>query len=143
MVTDITLSLAIDSHSGRSLGLDIDANDQMIYSNQKFNNSNTIVKFQVALPCQLIFTISGREENDTIIDSNGKILHDQSIHLTKVSLDGFDIDTWKIPPSHLFYNDHESSHFFWNRNGQAKLIIDESDPILWILNHKTIVGVPE
>jgi hypothetical protein len=99
------------------------------------------LEFSINLPCRLTFAISGRHDDDTIVDSQGKILHDQYIHFTKISLDGFDIDTWKIPSSHLFYHDQTVSHYFWNRNGQAMLVIDESDPILWILNHKTIVGV--
>lgn len=143
MVTNIALSFEIGCHSGRSLGLDIYAHDQVIYHNQKFNQSNINLEFSIDLPGQLIFDISGRHEDDTIVNSQGKILHDQYIHFTKISLDGFDIDTWKIPSSHLFYHDQTLSHCFWNRNGQATLVIDESDAIIWILNHKTIVGVPE
>lgn len=142
MVTDINLSFEIGQHSGRSLGLDVIHDGASVYSNHKFNQSRLDIGFSIDLPCRLIFSISGRLDEDTIVDHDGKILHDQYLHLVRISLDGFDIDTWKIPPSHLFYHDTAENHGFWNRNGQATLVIDEPDAILWILNHKTIVGVP-
>ena len=143
MLTNLQLFYQIGFHGGRSLSLEIKQHDTILFMASNLCAHELNLTCAINLPTCITFLISGRLPDDTILDDQGRIIGDQFIDLRKISLDGFDIDTWRIPSSHLWYTTQDvvTNHGFWNRNGRANLVIDEEDPLVWILNHRSIVGV--
>jgi hypothetical protein len=142
MLTQIDLDFQIGHHAP-GLGLAISTDEHLVYQSHSLMIDQLSICLQVQLPCKILFDVSGRHEHDTVIDHQGCILKDKFVNFSKLSLDGFPIETWKIPSSHLHFSGDPavSNKNFWSRNGQAQLILDESDPLLWVLNHPTVLGV--
>ena len=145
MIANIFLQLAIGHHETSGLNLVIEHHDNVVYQSTNILVDTVCVEFLVCLPCTIKFKINGRLLNDTVLDSQGNICKDKYIELKNIKLDGFSIDAWKIPGSHLFLQTDDSvcKTMFWARNGTAHLVIDQEDPLIWILDHKTIIGIPE
>jgi len=142
MLTQIDLDFRIGHHA-TGLGLAISTDEKLVYQSHSLMIDQLSIRLQVHLPCKILFEVVGRHEHDTVIDHQGCILKDKFIEFSKLSLDGFPIETWTIPSSHLHFSGDPtvSNKNFWSRNGHAQLVLDEPDPLLWILNHPTVLGV--
>jgi hypothetical protein len=145
MITTVFLQLAIGHHETSGLDLTIEHHNGVVYQSTNMLVDTLCIEFAVCLPCTIKFKIGGRLSNDTVLDDQGNICKDKYIELKNINLDGFSIDAWKIPNSHLFLQTEDTIHrtSFWSANGTAHLIIDQEDPLVWVLDHKKIIGIPE
>ncbi len=145
MLTNIFLQLKVGHHQTTGLDLSISHQDLVVYQSTNILVDTICVEFSVDLPSVIKFKISGKSPNDTVLDHLGNICKDKYIELKNITLDGFSIDAWKLPPHCLFLQtaDSDVSTAFWSSNGEAHLIIDHDDPLMWALDHKKIMGIPD
>lgn len=145
MLTNIFLQFKIGHHETSGLNLTIQHQDFVVYQSTNILTDTICVEFSADLPSIIKFKIDGKLPNDTVLDNKGNICKDKYIELKNVTLDGFSIDAWKIPTSHLFLQTENSivRTAFWGSNGEAYLILDQDDPLMWALDHKKIMGIPD
>jgi len=145
MVTDLTLNFFVGHHEDSGLEFQILNSNNVIFHSASLMSDTLTVTCKINLPCVIEFVISGRSELDTTVDNHGNIIKDKFIHFKNMIVDCFSIESWQIPKSCLLIDPNSgiSENFFWNRNGSVKLIIDQDDPLIWILTHKTLVGIVE
>jgi hypothetical protein len=81
-----------------------------------------------------------------VINPSGVVEADKAFVLESLELDGFVIESWKLPPAQIFLQCQDGTKFpgtYWAFNGHAQVIIDRDDPVLWILDHPSILEMPE
>lgn len=145
MVTDLTLNFLVGHHEDSGPGLHVlNANNTVFQSLSVMSRALTI-NCKINLPGIIEFVITGKSDSDTVVDHCGNIVKDKFIHFDSMTIGGINIDSWQIPPSCLVVQSSSdiTKNFFWNKNGSVKLIFDQDDPLIWILTHKTLVGIVE
>ena len=140
MKTDITFDFQIGFFRNQSMTLQILQRSEEIYAPTQFiPGRDASITVSVELPANLKIVVSGRHPQDTEIDQYGHILQDKYIHLAHLVIFGTKIETYKIPQNIMHYKDVNGAFiqpsFFWNRNGEVELAIDDSDPLFWLLRH--------
>jgi|LakMenE18May11ns_1017448.scaffolds.fasta_scaffold9820430_1 hypothetical protein len=133
MKTNFEFNFSAGKTRDQFMSLEIKVKDQLsmpITVTEKFTTNITI-----DLPAEIEFHLIGRDRNDTIVEDN-KIIADKFISLDSLNIDGFSVDGWQLPNEFfkLIVDKHTTTFGnYWNNNGVAKLIIDEDDPVLWLL----------
>jgi hypothetical protein len=139
--TKIFFKFLIGHYDDTALDLQISVDGR---SKTKFNNlliDELTFTLCVDLPCRIEFQINGKSADHTVVDDRGQIIKDTYIELKKIILDSLEIDAWDLPESHLIFQTDSGigCKNFWGRNGTATLNIDEDDPVIWVLNHKSLI----
>lgn len=82
---------------------------------------------------RLTIDLTNKNSNDTVVDSQGKIVGDLNIQLIKFSIEGFDAtDKIKQQVKYLTYDGQfENTYGFMHKNGQ--LIIEFQCPLFYFL----------
>jgi hypothetical protein len=99
------------------------------------------VSAEIDFPVDVEFWISGKHPSDTIV-RDGQVVEDKFIKLDSISFGPVEIESWRIPPEFLPYNNiiEKFQNTYWSNNGQAVLSIHNEDPISWLLDHpETII----
>lgn len=78
-------------------------------------SDNVTVKINASLPSDVMLLLSGKNSNDTIVDSSGKILEDKHVKLVAVEIDRLAIgknflQSWPIS------NNTRTSYFGFNES---------------------------
>lgn len=116
-------------------GMNLSVNQKIISVSETF-----IVDIDVDLPTTIEFKLSGKNPGDTIV-KDGKIVADKFITLEEIIIDGFKIIPYQLPEKYLILtgNRQTISTNYWGMNGTAKLVIDQDDPALWLLECPGII----
>jgi len=142
MQTNLIFNLEIGLFHGDSMTLDVVLNHDTILSFSKFDQELQQIRILVNLPTKIDFILENRHTNDTEIDIDGKILQDKYVHFKNMHIFNTNIESWKMGNDIILYHDNHGNiitpSYFWNRNGKASIEINESDPLLWLLNHQEI-----
>jgi hypothetical protein len=118
--------------SGQFMWLKILANNQILYDNPA--QSTFEVGAQINFPATIEFHLSG-------IDLEASNVENKFIQLKSITLDRIEIEAWKLTPNILSFNNRleKFQNSYWNENGIAKLIINDSDTVSWILDYPELL----
>jgi hypothetical protein len=135
MLVDIDLVFNIERANDSSMAMQIVSGDQVLYSADNFDNGRHLVSLKLNTPGCLDFILSGRQDQDTVCDTQGNIVENKHICLESLSVNGFGINGHKLDSTVIASAGHP---VFWNYNGTVQLTIDQDDPVIWIINNKQL-----
>ena len=137
MIAHFKFCFAAESVNNEFMALDIEI-DKALQSVKV--SENFIVDIDINLPADILFHLSKRKDNDTIVKDD-KIVADKFIKLESLEIDGFFVHGWQLPDDKCLFEtaDNTVSTVYWARNGTARLIIDNDDPALWLLDCPKII----
>lgn len=112
--------------------------------NQETLQESFEIESTIDLPTTISFELSGKNNDDTKIDKFGNITADKFIKLESISVDGIEIESWRIPKECLYLQstDQRIPGSYWGFNGTAHLVIDKDDPVIWLLSHPSMLNFP-
>lgn len=142
MKTNLTLKINSGLIDNKGLGLSIGQDNHVLWATDHFQQPELKITISIDLPAKIDFTITGRQENDTQVNEHGEIVADRYLSLIWFEILDKTVYTYGIDYKILQYKgedvDPNAPAFYWNRNGVATLTIDQSDPVLWLLDHPEI-----
>jgi len=135
MLTDIDLVFNIERANDSSMAMQIESNNQVLYSGKNFDNGRHQISLKINTAGYLDFVLSNRQHQDTVCDAQGNISENKHICLLSLTVNGFHIDGYKLDSTVMTSTEHS---VFWNYNGTVRLAIDQDDPVIWIINNKQL-----
>jgi len=119
---------------------EIFANGQSQTGMLSFDNTVAKIQIHVDLPAMIEIRLANRAESDTEIDEQGNIVQDKFLHLTSIEIFDTVIDSFKMHQGILRFCPDQSDHaaennFFWNRNGNVYLHIDQTNALEWLFKN--------
>jgi hypothetical protein len=119
--------------SDQFMWLKILANNQTVYDNSA--QSSFEVGAHIDFPATIEFHLSGINVEATTVEN-------KFIQLKSITLDRIEIEAWKLTPNILSFNNRleKFQNSYWNENGIAKLTINDSDPVCWILDYPELLN---
>lgn len=123
MTYPVKFQFQAGSQDGKFMDLTVTAGDHTLYHG----------------PAQEDFSVSGSVEFPAHIrfEFCNKQAPDQFIELKSVTLGRVQFESWKIPTDVLNYRDirEQFQNTWWAQNGTADLMLDDPDPVSWLLDH--------
>lgn len=96
------------------------------------SNEQAVVQVSVDFPGELCLELTGKDNNvDTILDSNGNIVQDKFVRLTKVKVDRMIVNDHFLQKWPIVNDSFASTHFGFN--GQVRLGFNEPTAFHWLL----------
>lgn len=145
MKTQISFKIKVVRHVDSGLSLKVSANGEVIYQSADVIGDYLDIKKTIHLPARFDFEIGNKSPTDTQIASDGHIVADKAFVLETITLDGFELDSWKLPNSHVFLECLDGEKIpgnWWAHNGIARVVFDRDDPVIWMLDHPEILEMP-
>lgn len=124
----VALDLFYNAYKDQYMRLDLLANDCLIEI-PHFGSSRH-VEFDITLPCEIQFNLSGKGPLDTVVDENGKVVEDKFIRIDWLSLQGIPVERWILESRLLILHYGSGEQIktnYFGHNGQAKLVIPHED----------------
>lgn len=100
-------------------------------------NQNNEIEIDIKFPSVCKFETYGKNEQDTIVDKDGKIIQDKYIILKDIQIDGFSVDPFYLTRFLDFHTEKNGTikTNFWSFNGIC-LINFSPTPFQWLAQTK-------
>jgi len=133
----IKLQLEIGSVYDRSMSLQVFDKYKLIYDREIFDREKENIEFELNLPTTLKFTTDGKKDNDIIVSTDGDIVADMFIKISKFSIDRMPVKTW-ILEKYLFsgqsYDGKSYDTNYIGYNGVTEVDLEFSDSFEFFLD---------
>ena len=133
----IGLSFEYGQIDGRHMNLSVQYGQYIYTVLPTFDNEvgSAELMFDIELPAVINFSINNKGPNDTIVDSEGKIIKDCYIKIIGLSIDGFQIKLGSIDQNILVLTENGQSFttHYLGFNGKAELSLSKPDVMSQVL----------
>lgn len=98
-------------------------------------NGRFVYETTIKFPADFEITVSGKGANDTVIDSDGKIIADKHVKIVNIVVDGMSCHPYYTYNLELTTNDGQVvKSNYWGFNGTVKLNFSEDNSFFWALH---------
>lgn len=126
---NIQMELSFGSYRGEFMHLSLIANGDQILGCEGSSLKKS-VDFNIVLPGRVLIETSGKNVNDTMLDSDGRIIEDKYIRVDAVYLNNIPVEHW-ILEQRLFVFQGRDGFFaktnYFGSNGLAILDLPQTD----------------
>lgn len=134
--SDLELEFKI-GHCNGTMGMEIFANNTMVSSYSVFDTDRFVFKHRINWPTTLKIVLSNKNLlHDTTVDSDGKIIADKYIQLTRIMVDRIETTVRHINSIVLNTNDNKITTNYWGYNGYVELNLTQENSFMWHLTQR-------
>lgn len=132
---NVNVCITVGALHGRSLEMTVYDGDRVVHRHLDTDIHDVRLKLNCSLPSEILFKISGKAADDTLIDDNGTILADKFLRVDALCINGIWVKKWTLESSIFqFQGDRGECHRsnYWGLNGQSRLSLPQDLLEFWL-----------
>lgn len=128
MPAKIKINFLSSELDGQTMGLIVLANEKTIFRQDNGLNKTFTIDFDVDVPAEIKFIVSGKGPFDTKVDAHGNIIQDKFLKINSILIDRMPVPLWTLESKFIQFVCNQqityTNYFCYNGYGVIRLPSD-------------------